>query len=89
LDGALNCHHEEWLYIASGLDKFCIKQISREEDVRGNTLAQQASRYEVNEGKFIVKRRWDESESADGNNVVKEDWRNVVTEYIKPWWYQG
>jgi ribonuclease HI len=57
LDGALNCYCKECLDIASGLDKLCIKHISREENIRGNTLAQQVSHYEVKEGNFIVKRR--------------------------------
>lgn len=53
-DGLLNSYLDRCLDIIKSLDTFTICHISREDNVRANFLAQQASGYHVNRGVFFV-----------------------------------
>jgi hypothetical protein len=55
LDGTLNKYHDRCLDLIKLLDMFHISHIPRERNGRANTLAQQASRYEVRRGLFMIK----------------------------------
>src|ERR1041385_1713710 len=53
-DGLLNSYLDRCLDIIKTLDTFTISHIPREENSRANYLAQQASGYNVNRGKFLI-----------------------------------
>jgi hypothetical protein len=75
LDGVLNEYREKCFELLGKLDKFSMSHVTREDNARANTLAQQASRYDVICGRFEVKRRptsfdvmhGDVSESVSGD----------------------
>jgi ribonuclease HI len=56
-DGILNAYLDECKDIIKSLDTFCISHIAREKNGVANRLAQQASGYEIAEGRFWVKER--------------------------------
>jgi ribonuclease HI len=53
-DGSLNSYLDRCLDIIASFDDFTIVHISREENMRANDLAQQASGYQVNRGMFFM-----------------------------------
>jgi hypothetical protein len=53
----LNCYRDKCLDIIKSLEAFRISHVPREENRKANELAQQASRYEVNKGLFVVEER--------------------------------
>src|SRR4051812_26937758 len=57
LDGLLNSYLDRCLDIIRSLDTFTISHIPREENSRANVLAQQASGYHINRGKFFILER--------------------------------
>jgi ribonuclease HI len=91
-DGTLNEYREKCLGILSRLKKFSVGHIPRGSNVRANTLAQQASGYDVRRGKFQVRQRSTmgtvlamhgvSDESTGGSNPVSNDWRKVLIDYI-------
>jgi ribonuclease HI len=54
LDGLLNSYLDRCLDIIKSLDTFTIFHIPREENSRANSLAQQASGYHINRGRFFI-----------------------------------
>jgi ribonuclease HI len=52
LDGTLNEYRERCLYILRCLESFSVGHMPQESNVKANTLAQQASKYDVRWGKF-------------------------------------
>jgi hypothetical protein len=80
LDRVLNEYRERCLEVISTLDTFCITHIPRETNERANKLVQQASRYEVSKGMFLIKpgsMSWCmpdlEHESAEGDGVYRQE----------------
>jgi site-specific recombinase XerC len=55
LDGTLNEYREKCLDLLKKMSKFSINHVSREDNARVNTLAQQASRYGTHRERFEVK----------------------------------
>jgi hypothetical protein len=78
--------------IVKGLEYFAIGHIAREENSTTNALAQQASGYDVQRGRFGVKSRpapcdflaipEGGSESVDVHVQMEGDWRKVLIDYI-------
>jgi ribonuclease HI len=92
LDGTLNEYREKCLYILTRMEYFNINHISQEDNKRANALAQQASGYEVQRGKYGVKHKLitcsvlaiqENGEGPTGSDlIVGEDWRKTLIEYI-------
>jgi ribonuclease HI len=92
LDGVLNEYRERRLEMLGALDKFNVEHVAWEANVRANMLAQQASGYDVRQGRFETKRRSDScntlvvhgtnSKSADNDATKKDDWRQVLIDHI-------
>ena len=97
-DGSLNKYLEKCLEVIATLDDFTIGHISREENVRANDLAQQASGYQVRRGKlFTIEKPMLESvticmaEQHDNSSDILEtsnvaepnDWRRPLVSYLE------
>jgi ribonuclease HI len=84
LDGVLNGYREHCMDIMSKLERVSIKHIPHEDNARANKLAQQASSYDVQRGKFTVKQepmpceigviQEGQDESARRMLAIREDW---------------
>jgi ribonuclease HI len=96
LDGVLNEYRELCVDMIKKMDPFHIQHISRRQKKVANELAQQASGYEVNQGKFLVKKRpaiccednmcTKRHETAIENSesdIKPGDWRYVIRECIR------
>jgi ribonuclease HI len=57
LDGMLNEYREKCLDTLGRLEKFSVGHVPRGANSRANTLAQQASEYDVRRGKFEVRQK--------------------------------
>jgi hypothetical protein len=87
--------------LISRLDTFHIKHVCRESNVVSNSLAQQASGYEITREKFAVLKELtsqsildiqvigDESAEAKGDETAVSDWRSIIQECITDLGAQG
>uniref|UniRef100_J3MEC9 Uncharacterized protein n=1 Tax=Oryza brachyantha TaxID=4533 RepID=J3MEC9_ORYBR len=81
-DGLLNVYLERCLKIIENLDYFIIKHICREENVRANDLAQQASGYQMSRDKVLAIER-PMLEYFEVNMVESDDWRKPLISYLE------
>jgi ribonuclease HI len=96
LDSTLNQYHDRCMQVIKEFDTFYIEHVHRSKNEQANSLARQASEYEVKRGKFYVKdmaivqevsevlTRGDEvsRDGVPGEKTV-EDWRYVIKECIQ------
>jgi hypothetical protein len=96
LYGAINEYHELCADMIKKMDTFHIQHINRSQNKAANELAQQASGYGVNRGKFLVRKRpamccednmcIKKHEAAGGDSesdIKSRDWRYVIRECIR------
>lgn len=68
--------------IIAALDDFAISHISREENVKANDLAQQASGYQVSRGKLYVLGQ-SVLQCAEISMAGPDDWRRPIIRYLE------
>jgi hypothetical protein len=96
LDGAINEYRELCADMIKKKDTFHTQHINRSQNKAANELAQQASGYGVNRGKFLVRKRpaiccednmYTEKHEAAGGDIESDikprDWRYVIWECIR------
>jgi ribonuclease HI len=71
MDGVLNEYRETCMDLLDQLDKFVIKHVPWEDNMKANMLAQQASGYVIRHRKFEVKR--EPASRAMANAIVSND----------------
>jgi ribonuclease HI len=76
-DGVLNSYRDKCLELIKSLETFHINYIPREKNKEANTLAQQASGYEVKRGLFVI-RSAPMNALTDGNHYELIDMALVV-----------
>jgi ribonuclease HI len=68
LDGSLNVYLDKFLEIIALFDDFTVQHVSRDENTMVNNLAQQASGFQANQGKFIFLEKPDVSVCQTGQS---------------------